>query len=121
MAGQDEGGWGRIRRRTYEILELGRVGDTTSQIVDRALVALIVVNLAAITLESMPSLGRDYWLAFLAIEVVSSVVFTVEYVLRIWCSVEHAPLRHLTPLRARLHYALTGPAIVDLLAVVPFS
>lgn len=109
-----------LRRRVYEILELGRVGDTASRIVDRALVGLIVVNLVAITLESVPSIAAGYAMPLLVLEIVSSVVFTVEYVLRVWSSVEHAPLRHLPAWRARLDYALTAPAIIDLLAVVPF-
>lgn len=117
---QRQAGGNPLRRRVYEILELGRVGDTASRIVDRALVGLIVVNLVAITLESVPSIAAGYWMPLMALEIASSVVFTVEYVLRVWSSVEHAPLRHLPAWRARLNYALTAPAIVDLLAVVPF-
>ena len=43
-----------IRRRTYEILELGAFGDWVGLMVSRLILALIVVNLVSITLESVP-------------------------------------------------------------------
>ena len=76
------------RRRAYQVLEQGPVGDRASVAVDRLLVLLIIVNLAAVALESMPSLRARYMLVFDAVELVSLVVFTAEYVLRIWSSVE---------------------------------
>jgi voltage-gated potassium channel len=109
-----------VRRRTYEILERGATGDRTSIWVDRLLMALIIINLTAVVLESMPQLAARYGLWFELIEYVSLVVFTVEYGLRLWVAVEHTPHRHLKPAVARLKYALSGAGIIDLLAVLPF-
>src|SRR6185503_6150920 len=90
------------RRRVYQVLEQGPVGDRASVVVDRLLVLLIIVNLVAVALESMPHLRGRYGLAFEAIEGLSLVVFTVEYVLRLWCAVEFGPYRHMSPAAARL-------------------
>jgi voltage-gated potassium channel len=109
-----------IRRRLYQVLEQGPVGDGASVIVDRLLVALILINLAAVALESVPSLRLRYGLGFWVVEYVSLVVFTVEYGLRLWCAVEHGPYRDHSPLRARLKYALSPAGIIDLVAVLPF-
>jgi len=109
-----------VRRRIYEILERGSAGDRTSLLADRGLVALIVVNLAAVVLESVPWLAERYGIWFSLIEYASLVVFTVEYALRVWTAVEHAPHRHLRAHRARLRYILSGAGIVDLVAVLPF-
>jgi voltage-gated potassium channel len=109
-----------LRRRLYEILEPGPVGDRFSVIFDRSIVALIVINLVAATLESMPQLATRYALWFNVVEYVSLVAFTVEYALRLWCAVEHTPHRHLPPWNARLKYALSGAGLVDLLSVLPF-
>ena len=109
-----------LRRRLYEILERGSVGDGASLIFDRCIVTLIIVNLTAVALESIPSLAARYGLWFDAIEYGSLVVFTVEYGLRLWAAVEHAPYRHLPAGTARLKYALSGSGIIDLLAVLPF-
>ena len=45
-----------LRRRVYQVLEQGPVGDRVSTWVDRGLVVLIVVNLIAVALESMPAI-----------------------------------------------------------------
>jgi len=108
-----------IRRRVHALLDHGpasRVG----RILDRALVGLIVVNLVAVALESVPALASDYHVLFASIEYVALAVFTIEYGLRIWVAREHGPHRHLTPFRARLKYMLSPEGLVDLVAVLPF-
>src|SRR3974390_3714860 len=108
-----------IRRRVHALLDHGpasRVG----LILDRALVGLIVVNLVAVALESVPALARDYHVLFASIECVALAVFSIEYGLRIWVAREHGPHRHLTPFRARLKYMLSPEGLVDFVAVLPF-
>ena len=109
-----------LRRRVYEVLEQGPMGTTASRIVSRLLIALILVNLAAVIFESVPSLNARYHELFFLIEIVSLVVFTVEYLLRLWVASEHEPNRHLPPNRARLKYATSAAGLVDLLSVLPF-
>jgi voltage-gated potassium channel len=109
-----------LRRRIHLVLEQGPVGDRLGVAIDRMLVALIVVNLAAVALESMPAFGARYALAFALIEYISLAVFTIEYGLRLWCAVEHGPHRHLSATRARLKYALSPAGLIDLIAVLPF-
>ena len=109
-----------LRRRVYGILEHGPIGDSGSLIVSRFIVLLIVVNLVAVALESMPELAARYRPWFDAIELLSLVVFTVEYGLRLWVAVEHAAYRHQTAVTARWQYATSAAGIVDLLAILPF-
>jgi voltage-gated potassium channel len=109
-----------VRRRVYQVLEQGPVGDPLSVVVDRALVALILVNLVVVALQSMPALDARYAILFDVIEAFSLVVFSVEYALRLWVAVEHGPIRHLSATRARLKYALSPAGLVDLIAVLPF-
>lgn len=108
------------RRRVYQVLEQGPVGDRTSVVVDRLLVVLIIVNLVAVALESVPALRAAYAVEFDAVELVSLLVFTVEYLLRIWSAVEYGPHRHMPPMKARLKYIVSAAGLVDLVAVLPF-
>jgi voltage-gated potassium channel len=112
--------WRKIRHRLYQILEQGPVGDRASRLVGRLLVALIVINLAAMTLESVPALAARYHALFELIEICSLVLFSAEYLFRIWVAAEHAPYTHLSPARARMRFAFSFDGIVDLLAVLPF-
>ena len=108
-----------LRRRIYVLLEEGIIGDGWSHAVDKFLVALILVNLVAVSLQSVPELDERYAAWFDVVEIISLVIFTVEYLLRLWTAVE-GPHRHIRPLRARLKYAVSPAGIVDLIAVLPF-
>jgi len=109
-----------LRRRVYQVLERGPVGDYLSAWVTRLLVALIIVNLIAVALESVPAVEAKYGHLFTLIEYFSLVVFTVEYGLRLWSAVEHGPHQHLQSSHARLKYALSPAGIIYLIAVLPF-
>ena len=109
-----------LRKRCYEILEQGSIGDRASLTVDRLLIALIIVNLLCVVLQSLPELASRYGAWFNAVELVSLVVFTLEYALRIWVAVEHKPYREPSAARARWRYMRSAAGIVDLLAVLPF-
>jgi voltage-gated potassium channel len=109
-----------LRRRCYEILEQGPLDDRLSRWIGRALVVLIIVNLVSVTLETVPSLYARYGKAFDWIELVSLVLFTIEYATRVWAAPEHARFRHLSPARVRLQYIVSPSGLIDLLAVAPF-
>lgn len=110
----------RLRRRTYALLEGDAANDPLAHFVHAAIVALIIVSVAAVVLESVPSLEVRYGNLFRAVEIVAGIVFTLEYALRLWSATEHAPLRRETPLRARLLFAREPAMIVDLVAILPF-
>jgi voltage-gated potassium channel len=109
-----------LRRRLYEILEHGAIGDRAGLIVGRLIVVLIVVNLVAMTLDSVPALQAQYEPLFTAIELLSLVLFTIEYGLRVWVAVEHAPHRPSSERKARWKFITSPLGMVDLLAVLPF-
>jgi voltage-gated potassium channel len=109
-----------VRRGLYELLEQGPIGERRTRIVSRLLILLIILNLISVALESVPSLEAEYGRLFTAIEWLSLVVFTLEYFARIWIAVEHAPDRHLRPMKARLKFIIGPAGIIDLLAVLPF-
>jgi voltage-gated potassium channel len=100
-------------------LEVRATGDWSARIAGSALIGLIIANVAAAILQSMPSLDTVYHPWFLAFEALSIALFTVEYALRVWSSVENA---HGTrgPLATRLRYVLSPMALCDLIAIVPF-
>ena len=109
-----------LRRRLYEILEHGPVGDRSMRVVSRLLILLVLVNVVAVVLESVPRYQAAYGGAFIAIEIVSIIVFTLEYALRIWVAAEHTPYLQMTATRARLRYILSTDGLIDLVSILPF-
>ena len=77
---------------------------------DVALFGTIGVSVTAIMLESVPSIaahhGASQW--FKAIELITTLLFTVEYVLRLWCSPKPGP------------YARSFYGVIDLVSTLPF-
>ena len=118
--GHKSGDTVRLRHRLHEMLEQGAVGSHVGAFVGRGLILLVVINLVAVTAESVPEVAAKYRALFLAIEMVSLLVFSLEYALRLWVAVEHEPHRHFRPKGARLRYVLSPAGLIDLLAVLPF-
>ena len=87
---------------------------------DVILIVLILLNVAAVVLETLPGWQVRYGDWFASLEIVSVIVFTIEYVLRIWSCVEDRRHGYRHPVFGRLRYALTPLAVIDLLAVLPF-
>ncbi len=110
----------KVRHRLYGLLEHGPIGDRAGRLTGQFIVALIVVNLVAVVLGTVPEYEARFRGLFLAVELFSLVVFTVEYGLRVWVAVEHAPYRHLKKSVARLRFVTSAFGIVDLLAILPF-
>lgn len=107
------------RRRAHLIIDRGAGDDLSARLVHGGLVALIVVNITALVLESVPSLAAAHGRVFYWIELVSAVLFTLEYAVRLWVAPEHARYRDLSDWAARRAYALSPPALLDFLATVP--
>lgn len=107
-----------LRRRSFEILEIASEGDKVSRAFDIFMYSLIVANVFAIVLESLPALGGPYSKLFSWFEWLSVGIFTIEYVLRLWACVERENFQH--PFLGRMRFALTPFMIIDLMAIAPF-
>jgi voltage-gated potassium channel len=110
----------RLRRAVHRYLESASENDTASRIVDVCLVALIATSVAAVILESIPAFEARFAAELYWFEVITIAVFSVEYLLRVWSSVEIESLDPERPLRSRLRFMVSFQDIVDLLAILPF-
>ena len=106
------------KQRVHELLGPSAPGDQASHRVDVAILTLITLNIVALVLETVPGLEQAFRPQFYAFEVLSVVVFTAEYLLRIWSSTVDP--RYRRPVLGRIRFALTPMELVDLLAVLPF-
>jgi voltage-gated potassium channel len=104
----------------YDVLEGGHSGNRISLCVDGFLFALIIVNVVAFAFGTVDRFYARYGSLLEILNIVSVAIFTVEYVARMWVCVEHLPLRHLAPWKARLKFAFRPLMLVDFLAVAPF-
>ena len=90
----------------------GRLGNCFEKLI----MTLIAASVIAIILESFDELAIRYSFLFDTFEAVCIVVFTIEYVLRLWT----ADLLYPDEAHPRLKFICTPMAVVDLLVVLPF-
>lgn len=111
----------RLRKRTANALQVsGRDAPLLSKVVDVVLIALILGSVIATILESVPSLAIEWEREFYWFEAFTVVVFSIEYVLRVWSSIDLPEGRYQHPITGRIRYCLSPFAIIDLVAILPF-
>ncbi len=110
----------RLRKRVFRIIDVAELADVRSHRFDVFIVILIAINIAAVIIGSIAEFQIVYgvWLNSLAL--VSVVLFTIEYLTRIWTSVEHPSGNYHHPVTGRLKYLISPLMLADLLALVPF-
>lgn len=95
----------------------------SSKLFDMLLIVLIIVNVGAMMLETVPGIPAILQHELHVIEVVSVLIFTIEYVLRVY-SCASGPNRPAsqttTPWQKRWAYIKSPMALVDLMAILPF-
>lgn len=108
------------RRRIYEILDIGRKGDRLSEYTDIVLITLISLNVLSVIIESVPGIYAKAPLFFDIFETFSVIVFTFEYVARVWSTPEHPEGKFRHPIKGRLRFMLTPMLLLDLIVILPF-
>ncbi len=69
-------------------------------------------------LEIVDDIYSEYWQLFEIGEIITVVLFSLEYVLRVWSIVEDSRYTH--PVVGRIRYMFSFMAVIDLLAILPF-
>ncbi len=107
----------KLKKRTFGILEAS-TADLASRAFTLFIVTLISLNVIAVILETIEGLSASYLYFFRVFEIVSVVLFTIEYVLRVWsCTSDE---RFKGTITGRIRFVLTPMALVDLFAILPF-
>ena len=108
----------KVRSAVYGLIRDDDQNGLAANIFDGVIITLILINVALVILDTFDGFPAWAYSLFRYIEVVSVVVFTAEYLIRLWT----APLKYvdLRPLNATIKHALSFMEIVDLLAILPF-
>lgn len=84
---------------------------------NQLLVGLIIIAAAGAVLETESSLSFNYEWQFRSLEIAVGCIFLIEYLARLWTAPENP--RHGQGRWARLRYALSPAALIDLAAILP--
>ena len=104
------------KKRVFEIISKADEGDLASRLFDGLIMTLIFLSIVSIILESFKEIAAQYHSVFRVFEIITVIVFLIEYILRIWT----ADLLYPDAKHPRLRYIRSFMAIIDLLAILPF-
>jgi voltage-gated potassium channel len=107
-----------IKEKIYRIVEKGAHGSRYNLLFDYGITVLIVLNVIAITLGTITDIQLKIGHFLNCFEVISIIVFSIEYLLRIYVS----DLTHPSNSRVKsiLKFVLSGYGLIDLIALLPF-
>ncbi len=108
----------KIRYRVFEIIEQGKPGDRVSIAFDWFIIILITLSIVTVIVETMQNIHPQIQMVFQIFEIFSIVVFSTEYILRLWTATCNPKYRNFS--FGVFRYAGTVGALVDLLAIAPF-
>lgn len=107
-----------LKQKIFLLIDNEKGNKKGDYFVEYLISGLILLNVIAIFLESYKSINAKYSGLFYGIEMVSIVIFSIEYILRIWVADLQYPT--LSPIKARLKYIFSFLGLVDLLSILPF-
>jgi voltage-gated potassium channel len=106
------------KKMTWEALSFSYNKSTVSRIISYAIVALIVINVFAVILGTIGSIQTKHSDILNIIEYVSVIIFSIEYLLRLWSCVTDE--KYSKSISGRLRYLISFLTIIDLIAILPF-
>lgn len=105
------------KKRIFDIIQIGKRNDFVSRAFDLFIVAAIFANIAVLFLETFDSLA-GYSGVWRAIEIITVIIFGIEYLLRIWTAKYLYP--NTSKMKAVLRFLVSFDGIVDLCTILPF-
>lgn len=103
--GRNQAGEGELRRRAFVVIFQSRT--PFGKLFDILLIVAILSSVAAVMLESIADIGARHGPLLMRIEWGFTLLFTAEYLVRLWC------------VKSPRVYATSFYGVVDLLAVLP--
>lgn len=106
------------KQKVHSLLHPEIVGEGRwDKIINIFIIVLIILNVTAVMLETVPTIDAPLRKFFNDFDLVSVIIFTIEYIMRVWSS-NHDP--RYKGRFGRLKYMVSFAALIDLLAILPF-
>ncbi len=107
----------KVQKRTFDIIEKAKDDDIPSVVFDSFIMILISLNVVSVFVETF-QISDQLIIILKKFELFSIIVFTIEYLLRVWTAPCMYPDKN--SIVARVRFIFSFMAVVDLLAIIPF-
>jgi voltage-gated potassium channel len=106
------------KKKVHGLLHPEIVGDKHwDKIINVFIIALIALNIIAVILETVDSIHDKFATLFYYFDLVSVIIFSIEYVLRVWSSNQEEKYKH--SFWGRIRYIFSIGALIDLASILP--
>lgn len=107
-----------LRQKVFALLHPTASSGPLHRYIDSLIILCVLVSVVSIVLETVPEMHALFAAQFHALELFTVTVFTLEYLGRVYGCCELP--RYADPVRGRLRYMVSIPALIDLVAILPF-
>ena len=107
----------RLKRRVFEIIQIGNRSDIPSCVFDIFITIAIIVNMIVLLLTTF-TYFQPYLQILTNIEFVIAILFAIEYCLRLWTADDLYPAK--PKWKARLRFVFSFYGLIDLMTILPF-
>lgn len=105
------------KKRVFDIIQIGNRNDLPSLLCDWFIVALIFANIISMFMQTF-DVFQPIMPVLDTVELVTMVIFCIEYIIRIWTADQLYP--ELSKGKARLRFMVSFDGIIDLCTILPF-
>lgn len=105
-----------MKRKIFDIIQIGDKSNLISRSFDIFITLIIISNILVMFLQTFDELAVAYSF-FKDVEIFTTLVFCIEYILRIWTADYLYP--NLSEFKSRLRFLLSYDGVVDLLTIIP--
>ncbi len=107
-----------FRQKVFSLLHATPTSGPLHRYIDRLIIAAVLISVVSIVLETVPAIHAIFQNEFAVLEIATIVLFSVEYVARVYSACEVA--KYKDPIKGRLRYMVSIPALIDLVSILPF-
>lgn len=107
----------KIKNYIFEAMQSLDENNKFAKFFDIFIILLIIINVITLFIETF-SISQTLHEIFDIFEIFSVIIFSIEYLLRVWTSDLIYPDKK--PVLARIRYIFSFMALIDLLAILPF-
>ena len=107
-----------FRQKVHALVYTSAYGGTIHNIFEVFINVWVLISVTAVVLESVHSINYILHLQFVILDTVAVAIFTIEYVMRIYSSVEEPGFKG--AVAGRMKQARSTSTVIDLLAILPF-
>ncbi|MBS1730369.1 MAG: ion transporter [Bacteroidetes bacterium] len=108
----------KTKKKVYLLLDPDKDASAAHHLINDFIIALILLSTLSVVLETVEKIYEPYKTVFKLVEVFSIIIFSIEYLCRVWSCTCNEKYAH--PFWGRLKFIFSLGGLIDLLAIMPF-